>query len=132
VIAPGAVVLSVVPSQATNLVEARVPSADIGFVKAGQGVDVKLQPYESSIYGSVPGRVLSIAPSTVQDPDDRRYYYRARIALDHQYVDEENRRYPIQVGMPVIADIQGPRRSVLQYILQPFSRTMNSALRESN
>ena len=132
VIAPGAVVLSVVPSQATNLVEARVASADIGFVKAGQGVDVKLQPYESSIYGSVPGRVLSIAPSTVQDPDDRRYYYRARIALDHQYVDEENRRYPIQVGMPVIADIQGPRRSVLQYILQPFSRTMNSALRESN
>jgi HlyD family type I secretion membrane fusion protein len=131
VIAPGAVVLSLVPSHVPNLVEARVPSGQIGFVKAGQAVEVKLQPYDSSIYGSVPGKVISIAPSTVQDPDDRRYYYKARIQLDRQYVDQRHQKFPIQVGMPLVADIQGPRRSVLQYIFQPFSRTFDSALRES-
>ena len=131
VVGPGAVVLSVVPTGAQKLVEVRVPSADIGFIKLGQNVDVKLQPFDSSIYGSVPGQVTSIAGASVQDPDDRRYYYKARIALDRQYVDASNRKYPIQVGMPLVADIKGPQRSVLRYIFQPFTRTLDSALRET-
>ncbi|MFQ6539725.1 MULTISPECIES: HlyD family type I secretion periplasmic adaptor subunit [Aphanothece] len=131
VVGPGAVVLSVVPNDSRKLVEVRVPSSDIGFVKTGQKVEVKLQPFDSTIYGSIPGRVSSIAASTVQDPDDRRYYYKARIELDRQYMDAENRRYPIQVGMPLVADIKGPQRSVLRYIFQPFTRTLDSALRES-
>jgi multidrug efflux pump subunit AcrA (membrane-fusion protein) len=112
-------------------VEVRVPSGDIGFVKPGQKVDVKLQPFDSTIYGSVPGRVLSIGGNSVQDPDDRKYYYNARIQLDRQFVDLANRKYPIAVGMPLVADIKGPQRSVLRYIFQPFTRTLDSALRES-
>ena len=51
--------------------------------------------------------MVSIAGASVQDPDDRKYYYKARVALDRQYVDASNRRYPIQVGMPLVADIKG-------------------------
>ncbi len=131
VVGPGAVVLSVVPNSTQKLVEVRVPSADIGFVKPGQKVDVKLQPFDSTIYGSVPGKVVSIAANTVQDPDDRKYYYKARIQLERQFVDVANRKYPIAVGMPLVADIKGPQRSVLRYIFQPFTRTLDSALRES-
>jgi adhesin transport system membrane fusion protein len=131
VVGPGAVVLSVVPNNTRKLVEVRVPASDIGFVKLGQAVDVKLQPFDSTIYGSVPGKVVSIAANTVQDMDDRRYYYRARVALDRQYVDASGRNYPIQVGMPLVADIKGRERSLLRYIFQPFNRTINSALRES-
>ena len=131
VVGPGAVVLSVVPTGAQKLVEVRVPSADIGFIKLGQKVDVKLQPFDSSIYGAVPGQVISISGASVQDPDDRRYYYKARIGLDRQFVDAAHRRYPIQVGMPLVADIKGPQRSVLRYIFQPFTRTLDSALRET-
>jgi len=131
VVGPGAVVLSVVPSGTQKLVEVRVPSSEIGFVKVGQAVDVKLQPFDSTIYGSVPGTVLSIAGTSVQDPDDRKYYYKARVELDRQFVDVANRRYPVQVGMPLVADIKGPQRSVLRYIFQPFTRALDSALRES-
>jgi HlyD family type I secretion membrane fusion protein len=131
VVGPGAVVLSVVPSGTQKLVEVRVPSSEIGFVKVGQAVDVKLQPFDSTIYGSVPGTVQSIAGTSVQDPDDRKYYYKARVELDRQFVDVANRRYPVQVGMPLVADIKGPQRSVLRYIFQPFTRTLDSALRES-
>ena len=131
VVGPGAVVLSVVPNTTQRYVEVRVPSGDIGFVRPGQKVDVKLQPFDSTIYGSVPGRVLSIGGNSVQDPDDRQYYFKARIQLDRQFVDVANRKYPIAVGMPLVADIKGPQRSVLRYIFQPFTRTLDSALRES-
>jgi HlyD family type I secretion membrane fusion protein len=131
VVGPGAVVLTVVPSGTQKTVEARVPSADIGFVKVGQKVDVKLQPYDSSIYGSVPGEVVSIAGSSKQDPDDRRYYYDVSIKLDRQVVGNATHQFPIQVGMSLVADIKGQHRSVLRYLFQPFTRTLDSALRET-
>ncbi|MEI8251863.1 MAG: HlyD family type I secretion periplasmic adaptor subunit [Synechococcus sp. ELA057] len=131
VVGPGAVVLMVVPSGTQKTVEARVPSGDIGFVKVGQKVDVKLQPFDSSIYGSVPGTVVSIAGSSKQDPDDRKYYYDVSIRLDRQYVGNSTHQYPIQVGMPLVADIKGQQRSVLRYLFQPFTRTLDSALRET-
>ena len=131
VIGPGAVVLSVVPDNTRKVAEVRVPAADIGFVKLGQPVDIKLQPFDSTIYGSVPGKVTSIAANTVQDPDDRKYYYKARVGLERQFVDISRRKYPIQVGMPLVADIKRPERSLLRYIFQPFTNTMNSAFTES-
>ena len=67
----------------------------------------------------------------VQDPDTRQYYYLARVELARQYVDQRNKKFPIQVGMPLVADIKGQRKSVLRYLFQPFTRTMDSALRES-
>jgi len=33
--------------------------------------------------------------------------------------------------MPLVADIKGQQRSVLRYLFQPFTRTLDSALRES-
>ena len=131
VVGPGSVVMAVVPKNSPLLAEVRVPSKDIGFVTPGDAVDVNLQPFDSSIYGSLPGQVLSVAGSTVQDPDDRQYYYTARIALDHQFMDSRQKRFPIQAGMPLVADIKGQQRSVLRYIFQPFTRTLDSALRES-
>ena len=130
VVGPGAVVLSVVPNTTQKYVEVRVPSGEIGFVKPGQKVDVKLQPFDSTIYGSVPGKVLSIGGNSVQDPDDRKFYFKARIQLDRQFVDVAKRKYPISVGMPLVADIKGSQRSVLRYIFQPFTRTLDSALSE--
>ena len=131
VIGPGAVVLSVVPNNTRKIAEVRVPAADIGFVKIGQPVDVKLQPFDSTIYGSVPGKVSSIAANTVQDPDDHKYYYKARVVLERQFVDVSRRHYPIQVGMPLVADIKRPERSLLRYIFQPFTNTFNTAFQES-
>lgn len=108
VVAPGAVVATVVPEGTQRIVEARVRPSDIGFVKEGQKAEIKLQPYDSTIYGFVPGVVTSISPTTFQNPDDRQYYYRVKIALERQYVDPQKKLYPILPGMTLVADIQGP------------------------
>ncbi|QEY33401.1 HlyD family type I secretion periplasmic adaptor subunit [Synechococcus sp. RSCCF101] len=138
VVAPGATVLQVVPNDTTKVVQARVRATDIGFIYEGQPVEVKVEPYDSNIYGTVWGTVESISPSTVQDPDTRAYFYTTQIALNCQAVSRDNSKtscgekgaLPIQVGMPVVADFQGPKRSVLRYLFQPFTRTLDSAFRE--
>jgi len=130
VVGPGAVLGAVVPVGSNKLVEIRIPSQDIGFVSVDQEVKVNLTPYDSSVYGSIPGTLVSISGDTVQDPDDRRFYYLGKVRLDRQFVDPNGEKYPIQVGMPVIADIQGQRSSVLRYLFQPFVKTLGGAMRE--
>jgi adhesin transport system membrane fusion protein len=132
VVGPGAVVLQVVPTQRSKIVELQIPSKDIGFVNIGQSVDIKLLPFDSSIYGTINGKITSIAGTTVQDEDTGKYFYQARVSLDHQYLDANNKKIPIQAGMPLIGDIKGQQRSVLRYLLQPFTRTIGSAFRETN
>ena len=132
VIAPGAVVLQVVPNQGIKIVELRVPSKDIGFVSVGQDVDVNLLPFDSSIYGTVAGKVTNIAGTTVQDPTTKDYYYSTRVKLEKQNLRVGSKKIAIQAGMPLIGDIKGERRSLLQYITQPLTRTLGSAFREKN
>ena len=132
VIGPGAVVLQVVPNQAKKIVELRVPSEDVGFVNIGQKVDVNLLPFNSSIYGSITGKVTSIAGATVQDPATKNYYYLARVELENQTLRYGKKELTIQAGMPLVGDINGEQRSLLQYLMQPFTKTMGSAFRESN
>ena len=42
-------------------VEARVENKDVGFVKAWQVVEVKVETFTFTLYGTIPGRVLSIS-----------------------------------------------------------------------
>lgn len=130
VITPGAIVASVVPTGTLKLVEARVPSKQISSVKVGQSVDVNVLPYDSTIYGSVPGEVLRISGDSVQDPVNNSYYFLATIKLDRQYINASKNKYPIQVGMPVIADIKGIQSNLLSYLFQPFLRTVKGSFSE--
>lgn len=130
VIAPGAVVASVVPEGTAKLVEARIPANDIASVQVGQNVDINILPYDSMLYGSIPGKVLRISGDSIQNPDDNRFYYLATIKLIRQFVDSSENAYPVQVGMPVVADIKGQQSNLLRYLFQPFLRTLNGSFRE--
>ena len=86
VVAPGAPVMEILPLGQHVLVEARVRPADIGFVKVGQPVLVKLSAYEYTIYGGLRGIVHSISPDALGDPERASSpdgtWYRALVRAD--------------------------------------------------
>ncbi len=86
VVAPGAPVMEILPLGRHVLVEARVRPADIGFVKVGQPVLIKLSAYEYTIYGGLRGVVHSISPDALGDPDRASSpdgtWYRALVRAD--------------------------------------------------
>ena len=61
VIAPGAPLMEIVPLGKQARVEARVRPSDIGFIKVGQEVKVKLSAYEFTVYGGLSGSVQAIS-----------------------------------------------------------------------
>ena len=69
VVQPAQTLMIIVPDSAAPVVEARIQNKDIGFIREGQPVRVKLEAFPFTDYGIVPGVVESISRDAVPLPD---------------------------------------------------------------
>jgi adhesin transport system membrane fusion protein len=132
VVAPGATVMEVVPLADSVLIEARVRPADIGFVRVGQPVDIKLSAYEYTIFGSMKGRVEVLSPDALGDPErgqGEATYYRALVRADAGGLVYRDKPLPVMPGMTGTAEIRTGARSVLAFLLTPMIKS-SEAFRE--
>ncbi|MAK45264.1 MAG: secretion protein [Spongiibacter sp.] len=132
VLKAGDELLQIVPSDEPLLVEVRIYSKDVAFVRPGLRANVKLDAYDSSIYGSLEGEVVYVSPDTI-DEDLRQNedpYYRAQVKITQ--LPERKGIEPIEVipGMTATAEIITGHRTVAQYILKPLRRGSAEALTE--
>jgi adhesin transport system membrane fusion protein len=132
VLKAGDELLQIVPSDDPLIIEAKVKSADVGFVRLGLKANVKLDAYDYTIYGSMKGHVTYISPDTVQDPNpkqDEPPSYRVHVQIDEM---PKNSSKPIEVipGMLATVEIITGERTVAQYLLKPLRRVQSEALVE--
>lgn len=129
VVAPGAPVMELLPVGPRVLVEARVKPADIGFVKTGQLVQVKLSAYEYTVYGALQGTVVSISPDAMGDPEKAAQpegtWYRALIRADHG-LQQGGKPLPVLPGMTGQVEIRTGQRSVLGFVLRPMMKSQEA------
>ncbi|MBM3600950.1 MAG: HlyD family type I secretion periplasmic adaptor subunit [Alphaproteobacteria bacterium] len=129
VVKPADVLMKIVPEDRTLEIEARVLNRDIGFVVAGQTVEIKIETFPYTKYGTVPGRVIDVSPDVSGD-DPKNPAYRARIAMARQHIAVEGRPVSLNPGMTVTADILTGSRRAIEYVLAPVLRAKQEAMRE--
>lgn len=130
-VAPGAPLIEIVPSQDSLLVEAQVKPADIAFVHIGQKARVNISAYDSSIYGSLFGNVVAIAPDVVVNEKTGESFYTIQVRTTSNALKDRNGR-PLPIGTGMVADVAllGDKRTIMEYILTPLTRLTESAFRE--
>jgi adhesin transport system membrane fusion protein len=129
--APGAPLLELVPSEDGLLVEAMLNPKDIGTVRIGQSAKVSLTAYDSSIYGSMKGKVISISPDAIVNEKTGESHYIVEVRTDDTaLVTKAGKRLPIGIGMVADIALLGDKQSVLDYLLSPFTRLKEQAFRE--
>ncbi|TWT13026.1 HlyD family type I secretion periplasmic adaptor subunit [Reyranella sp. CPCC 100927] len=129
VVTPAQALMSIVPAEAKLEVEVQLANRDIGFVEAGQDVELKLETFMFTRYGTIPGKVLSISRDAVQD-EKKGLLYPARIALLRSTIDVDGRKLPLGAGMALTAEIKTDHRTVIDYVLSPIRRYGHESLRE--
>lgn len=129
VIAAGDPIMEIVPLNDELVIETRIAPRDIGHVAPGQEVSVKISTYDFARFGDLPGRLIRISASTFQD-EQGRHYYKGIVRLARNYVGNDPSQNPVLPGMTVQANIRTGERTVMQYLLKPLYRAMNSAFRE--
>ncbi len=129
VVRPGAPVVDVVPVEDRLIVEAKLPTQDIGYVQAGQTALIKLASADAMRFGALEGTVSQVSPDTIVS-EDGVPFYKVRIETERDYFERGSMRYNLFPGMQVTTSIQTGHRTILEYILAPFLYSMDSAMRE--
>ena len=133
VIKPGEDIMEIVPSEDDLLIEAKLSPVDIGFVKPNMPVSIKIDAYDSSIYGTLPGEVVFISADTLDEDlkQNETPYYRIRVkSLSRQFSGKPELNLEIQPGMTAVAEIKTGVRTVLQYLTKPIIKTFSGAMVE--
>ena len=128
VIPPGATLMNVVPLDGKLQAEVRVAPTDIGFVKTGQDVRLKIGTFDFMRYGTILGQVEMVAPYSATD-EKQGSYFKVIVSLPQNYVGNDQTKV-IDPGMTVQADIITDRQSVLKYMLRPIYAAFSQGMRE--
>lgn len=130
VVAPGETLMLIVPTDEPLLVNVRVDPIDIDKVYVGQEVVLRLPGLNPRTTPELFASITRVAPDATIDTATGLHYYAARISIS----DEELSRLPDGVqlvpGMPVEAYMQIDDRTVLSYLINPFTEQIRRALRE--
>nr|WP_274603609.1 HlyD family type I secretion periplasmic adaptor subunit [Rhizobium sp. CFBP 8762] len=143
VVQPAQPLMTIVPDGTELEVEAQVLNKDIGFIREGQHVRVKLEAFPFTDYGLVPGIVSSISRDAIdlsqsdapqQDEKGRPVrpglVYAARIRLQSTSINIGVTKVPLSPGLSVQAEIKTGERRIIRYLLSPISQAFDEAGRE--
>ena len=128
VVKPGETVVEVVPADQTIVVEANVLPSDIGFVIPSQRAQVKITAYDFSVFGALTGAV-SVSADTITNENGENFYV-VKIDLDQDFLAVKNRSLKVIPGMTAQVDIITGKRSPLEHIFFPITKTLQESFRE--
>ena len=129
VVNPAERLMVVVPADVTLEVEAMVLNKDIGFVRAGQDSEIKIESFPFTKYGLIDGTVKHISADAVED-EKQGLIYPMRVTLKTNRILVGDRWVPLAPGMSVTAEVKTGKRRAIEFFLSPLMRYQDEALRE--
>jgi hemolysin D len=150
VVTPAQSLAVIVPSDSLLEVEAMVSNRDVGFVHAGDEVEIKVDTFDFTRYGLLHGQVLSISSDAIvrdnsanqskdkqpgstsdsSEPKGQELTYAARISVDRAQMQVEDKKVNLSPGMAVTAEIKTGSRRIISYLLSPLVKYKQESLRE--
>ena len=101
-----------------------ISNRDIGFLKKGQKVNIRVDAYPYNEFGEIEGEISSIG-SDVLEPDDKFNFYRfpVTVKMENPYLIHNKKKLPLITGMSLSANIilrQRPVISLFTERIVPF------------
>ena len=139
-LSPGSIVkeaetfFTLVPLNVVMEAEVKIDSMDVGYIKLGDPVRIKLDAFPFQKHGMLDGTVRTISEDAFRresvEKTGSEAYYMSRItlkAMTLKNLAESSRLLP---GMTLSAEVVVGQRSVMSYLAWPLTKGMNEAVRE--
>lgn len=124
VIPPGEEIMQITPLEDTLVFETRIRPQDVAFIAPGMPATIRISAYDYAVYGTLEGKVERISSDTLEEetPRGEESYYRVLVSSETAALEHNGETLPIKPGMVATVDIETGERSVLSYLLRPFTR----------
>lgn len=135
-------VVQIVPSNSPLHLEVLIPNEEMGYMRTGQPVDIKLDAFPFQKYGRMTGTLAWISPdaelvTTSRSPlltqaatlrsaatDAPRFYYKGSVQFDRS----PNNLLQAAPGLTALADIRTDRRRIIDFLLFPMQQWLEEAV----
>jgi adhesin transport system membrane fusion protein len=133
VLRAGDELMQISPTESGQVIEAKINPSDIGELKVGLPVSVKLDAFDFSVYGMLNGNLSHISSDTLTESGANgslQTYYRIQVELATMPVSDRIKPTDLKPGMTASLDIRTRSRSVWQYLSKPIQKAFSGALHE--
>ena len=120
-------IAQIVPDNDLLYVDITLDNQDVGFVRVGQRVVVKVATYPFQRYGYLEGVVENISPDAIQD-EKKGLVYKAKVKLSGTNSSKKN-RLKLLPGMSVSAEITTGKRRIIEFFLDPLMTHVDDSLK---
>ena len=125
---------TLVPLGAALEAEVKIDALDIGYIKAGDVVHVKLDAFPFQKHSALDGKVRTISEDAFRRdsgaPGALDAYYLSRIAYGDSKLKKMPDKARLLPGMTLSAEIVVGKRSVMSYLIWPLTKAMDESIRE--
>lgn len=115
VVSPNDNLISIVPSDAPLIIKANVLNKDIGFLKLGQEVAVKIDTFSFQKYGLLHGNIIEISKDAIED-EKLGLIYEIKIKPKSLDIKVEGEIKRLEIGMSVISEVKTGKRRVIEAV----------------
>jgi len=129
VVKPGEALLSIVSQEERLVVEAQIDPNDIDVIHRNLPAQVRLTPQNARMVPPIAGKVVWVSADRMTNERSGESYYTARVEITElpQDLKDQIDLYP---GMPAEIIIATGKRTLLEYLTAPLSRSFRRAFRE--
>lgn len=133
VLRAGEEIMQIIPIDDELLVEAKIRPQDIARVKPGLLANIRLDPFDYTIYGGVEAKVVYVSADTLKEESSKgeEIYYRVHVIPMQQPITTTiGRQIEMLPGMTAQVSIKTDKRTLMDYLLKPLRKTLSQAFGE--
>ena len=120
------VLMQIVPQSGLEA-ELSISNQDIGHLKTGETVDVRINSFPFTEYGSVKGKLTRIsADAKPADPQNPQDFFTAIVVLNSSQLTKDQKTYQLKPGMAVQGLINTGTRPAISLITDRFNSFLES------
>ena len=123
---PAKPLFSIIPDGSDLRADLYLPTKSIGFLEAGQSINISYEAFPYQKFGMYSGRISQVAGSVIMPGDPvsgltfQEPVYKVTAALESQHVRAYGKEIPLKSGMTLSADVVLDKRSLFEWLLEPL------------
>lgn len=127
VVTPAKEILSIVPVNTPLSAKVSVLNKDIGFVKEGMPVQIKIDTFDFQKYGMIEGVVKKVSKDSIEDKQ-QGLVYDVFITPVTKSLMVDGKSQNISTGMSLSSEIKVGKRRIIEFFIYPIIKYWSEAI----
>ncbi len=130
VVAPGAVIMEIVPDNDTLVLEVQISPLDIDTMHVGDQAAIHISAVDNRLTPVIYGTLDTISADRITDQRSGNAYYKGRVVIAQDQLDRLGDEHKLHSGQNVEAMIKRGEQSVLRYLMKPLVDSLTHSFKE--